>query len=623
MSNKKQELELLLYDYDDSYYNKNISLITDQEYDAIKKAYLNLCNKEEYDKVPGEIPGNVKRVKHSHPITSLAKVNTKEELLKEVTRLWPAIIQPKIDGLTLVAYPGTTRGRGKFLTRGNGEFGEDKYQNAIKIEDINKVGKVDYTTRMEAYMPISIFNTLNQERISEGLDPFQNPRNAAAGMLNHKDPSKVKGVHYFAYNIVGSSMSNMDQCHQLKKDGFNIIDIFQFDTIEETVDFIINFPCRDQLDYEIDGLVIKNNEYDSLEKFGSTGHHPKNSFAWKFKSQGEWTKLLSVDYQVGRTGKVTPMARVKPVNILGSTISNVTLHNLGIMSALDLSIGCEAYVIKANDVIPAIIDSRNSTDKKISLINKCPICSSNLEEINSQQFCRNPQCYSKLLYNVCHLAKRDALDIEGLSEMTARKIIDAEYIKYPFDIFDLNIEQLFELSGFGQKSAEKLYDAIQKAKVTTLKKFIYAAGIPNIGRSVSEDIANKFGSLEAFLGDISVGAPLTKDIDGVGETLIQSILDNYNLLIELNKKIAPITQEVTKPKSIDKQFSFVITGKLEKPRTYYEGLIKEAGHKCGSSVSKSTDYLVCNDPDFVSSKMDKAKKFGVRIISCEDMEKLI
>ncbi len=623
MANKKKELESLLYGYDDSYYNKNISLVTDQEYDAIKKSYLNLCNKEEYDKVPGEIPSNAKRIKHSHPITSLAKVNTEEELLKEVTRLWPVIIQPKIDGLTLVAYPGTDRCRGKFLTRGNGEFGEDKYENAMKMKDINRIDKIDYTTRMEAYMPISVFNSLNQERISEDLEPFQNPRNAAAGMLNHKDSSKVKGVYYFAYNIVGSNMSEMDQCFRLKEDGFNLIDIFQFDTIEETVDFIVNFPHRDKLDYEIDGLVIKNNEYNSLEKFGSTGHHPKNSFAWKFKSEGEWTKLLDVDYQVGRSGKITPMARLQPISVMGSTISNATLHNHSIIEALDLTIGCEVYVVKANDVIPAVIESRSPTDEKIIKITCCPICSSELEEVRSQQFCRNIDCYSKLLYNVCHLAKRDALDIEGLSEETAKKIIDAEYIEHPFDIFDLNVEQLFELDGFGQKNSDKLYDAIQKVKSTTLKKFIYAAGIPNVGRTVSEDIANKFGSLDAFLEDISVGALLTRDIEGVGDILIQSILDNYKLLTKLREKVTPISQESKKPKALDKQLTFVITGKLEKTRTYYENLIKETGHACSGSVSKKTSYLVCDDLDFVSSKMDKARSLEIPIISCEEMEKLI
>ncbi len=614
----------LLSYYDDLYYNLDKSVISDAEYDSLKEQYLEMIKEDEYSEVPGDVSESLKRVKHTHAITSLAKVNIEEELRKEVKRLWPVVIQPKIDGLTVVGYPGTTMGAGKLVTRGNGEYGEDITHTALKIKDINRINKIDYTVRMEAYMPKSVFAELNEERMAAGLKPFENTRNAAAGMLRHKDVSKVKGVHYFAYNIVGSDISQSDQIDQLKYDKFNIIDTYAFDTIDETVDFIINFPFRGKLDYDIDGLVIKSNRYDSLKEFGSTGHHPKNAFAFKFKSQGVWTKLIDVINQTGRSGKVTPVGIVEPTKLLGSTINRVTLHNFGIIDALKLSKGCDVFLIKANDVIPAITESKNYNPlKKFKEPIICPSCNGIVGKVNDQLFCLNTSCDSKLLYNLCHIAKRDALDIEGLSEETAKKIIDAGYIEHQFDIFDLSIEQIFELEGFAQKSSEKLYNNIQKARNVSLKKFIYASCIPNVGRSISADIAERFGSIESFIEDIKNDCEETAKIDGVGDTLIENIKENWNLLVKLNEKVTPEEKETKEMLKPEKELTFVITGKLEKPRSFYEDVIKIAGHTCSGSVSKKTDYLVCDDPNFVSSKMDKARALNIPIIPCVKLQEIL
>lgn len=622
MSENVEQLKALLDYHDDLYYNQDDPELTDVEYDALKARYLQLVGQEEFTTVPGEADESFDRIEHTHPIKSLGKVNSLDTLRKEMKRLAPFIIQMKMDGLTVVIYPGETI---KFATRGNGVFGEDISKTAIHIEGMDHVGAIDEPVRLEAFMKKSVFNKLNEERIEAGLEPFKNPRNAAAGMLRNKDASKVQGVEYVAYNLVGSKMPETKQLEKLENNHYNIVDCFRKpdgDMVynEEDIDLAIQqieaFD-RDALDYEIDGLVIKSNKESALEAFGSTGHHPKNMVAYKFPSQGVWTKLVDVINQVGRTGKVTPVGIIEPTELMGSTITRVTLHNYGIMNALKVSKGCEVLLVKANDVIPAIIEARNYNPlKAIKKPTHCPECNSELVEINDQQFCQNPECSSKLLFNICHLAKRDALDIEGLSEETAKKLIEAGYVKHPFDIFDITEEQIRALGGFAKRSASKLYKNIQNTRETSLKQFIYAAGIPNIGRSASEDIAKKFGDLDSFLSDIENDCEEFSKIDGVGATLVDNVKNNKHLLIKLREKVTPKSEEIKQTATPEQQFTFVITGKFDQPRKHYEALIKDAGHKVSGSVSKKTDYVFAGEA--AGSKLTKAQDLGIAIITTED-----
>lgn len=625
MSSNIEQLKSLLDYHDDLYYNQDDPELTDAEYDAIKKQYLESIQQEDYESVPGEASSSFEKVQHTHPITSLAKVNSLDALRKEMKRLAPFVIELKMDGLTVVGYPGTATSRGKFATRGNGSIGEDITHTAIKIEGINRVAKVDEAVRIEAYMKKSTFEALNAERIKNGEEPFRNPRNATAGMLRNKDPEKVKGVSYVAYNFVGSTKSESRQLEELKFSGFETVEtfskpdgsiVYEAEDIDLAIQQIEAFD-RDALDFEIDGLVIKSNRESALQVFGATGHHPKSMVAYKFPSQGVWTKLVDVIDQVGRTGKVTPVAVIEPTELMGSTITRVTLHNYGIINTLKISKGCEVYLVKANDVIPAIIEARGYNPlKAVKKPMTCPDCQSTLVEVNDQQFCRNPECSSKLLFNMCHIAKRDALDIEGLSEETVKKIIEAGFVKHPFDMFDITEEQILTLEGFAKRSASKLYRNIQKAKNPELKRFIYAAGIPNIGRSVSEDVANKFGSLDALLEDIQNGCKIFSQIDGVGETLVDNMMSHWHLLVKLSEKITPATVEVKQTTQPDTKWTFVITGKFDNPRKHYESLIKDAGHKVSGSVSKKTDYVFAGEA--AGSKLTKAQDLGIAIITTED-----
>lgn len=605
-----KKLEELIRYHDNLYYNLDSPKITDAEYDALKRKYYELTGKKEIDDaVPGEPSELFQKYEHKYPVKSLAKINTEEELRKELARLAPGVIQPKLDGLTLVIYPD-----GAIVTRGNGHIGEDVRHTANKIKNIKIYP--DAPVRIEALIDKKTFAEINKKRKEQGLDLFKNPRNTVAGMLRNKDFSKVEGVSYLAYNIMGSELPESAQLQLLKEAGFDVVETFYYtiDTIDEAIKYIMEFD-RESYPYEIDGMVIKSDIPNSLKIFGETEHHPKNAVAFKWQAEGKWTKLIDVVYQAGRTGKVVPVAIVEPVEVMGSTISRVTLHNYGIMSALGVSKGCDVYVIKANDVIPAIIQTRNYDPvNKIEKITKCPVCSSDLVEINDQQFCQNPECKAKLLYNICHLAERNALDIEGLSEETARKMIKQGLVNHQFDIFDLTKEQIKSLDGFAEKSATKLYNNIQKARETTLKQFIYAAGIPNIGRTASEELANTFGSYDELIKDVKENnCQRISEINGFGHVLIDSIKRHSHLLIKLREKVTP---KNVGAKRNQNQLTFVITGTLPNPRKYYEDLIKNAGHKIYSSVSKNTNYVLVGENP--GSKLSKAQELGIPILRSEE-----
>lgn len=621
MTANEQSIKALLDHHDNLYYNLDNPEISDAEYDALKQQYTALTGKSADTKVPGVASENLPRIEHPHPIKSLSKVNSFEDLRKEMARLAPFIIQMKMDGLTVVEYPNN--GTRQYATRGNGSVGEDITPTATAIQTLHHTEPIMEPVRMEAFMKKSVFEVLNKLREAEGKPLFKNPRNAAAGMLRNKNAENVQGLDYVAYNIVGSTLPDSEQITLLENHQYAVVDclthngnrVYDVTDIDAAIEQIENFD-RDSLDYEIDGLVIKSNKSDSLNVFGSTGHHPKNMVAYKFPSTGVWTTLLGVTNQIGRTGKITPVALIEPTDIMGSTISRVTLHNYGIMNALNVSIGCEVLVIKANDVIPAIIQTREYDDtKRIEKPTHCPECRSELVDVNDQQFCQNPLCPSKRMHNLLHFSKRDALDIEGLSEETVRKMIDAQYIDRPYDVFNLTKEQLIQLPGFAERSGTKLYNNIQKSRTTSLKQFIYASGIPTVGRSVSEDLAQTFKTLPDLIMEIEAGAENIAAIDGIGHTLLENLKAHVHLLRLLNEYVTPeavVTQTVT----VEKQLSFVVTGKFEQPRKYYEQLIKDAGHKVSGSVSKNTDYLLAGEK--AGSKKAKAEALNIPILESED-----
>jgi len=617
--------ELLDY-YDNLYYNQDQSEISDAEYDALKQQYT-----KEYSFVPGKASDMFSKYSHPIPIKSLSKVNDFNTLRKEMKRLAPFVIQPKLDGLTLVRYVNLSNEE-IFVTRGNGKIGENVSHTAIKIKDIQNIKKKKYIVRMEAFMLKSTFQKINQHRLENDIKLFKNPRNTAAGMLRNKDSSKVQGITYMAYNIVNSSDTQSEQLKILKENNFNVVPSWEFteNQIDEAIEFVKNFN-RESLDYEIDGLVIKNNEKNSLQKFGETEHHPKNAIAYKFSAQGIWTTIKEITWQAGRTGKIVPVAEIVPIELLGSTISRVTLHNSGIVKALKINKGSKVYVIKANDVIPAIIKSipnplNNNTFK---IPNLCPVCKEKLSiQVNKnksksieQLYCTNLDCKAKLVGRIIHLAKRDALDIAGLSEETAIKMINSG-IQHPNSIFELEVKDIKSFPGLAEKSSKNLYTAIQNAREVSLDRFIYAASVLNIGRSVSKDIANKIKTFETFVDDINNDCLIIRTIEGVGQTIIDSLKNNLNVWKELRKFVLPIPITTNNIKTPKKILSIVVTGSFDMKRTDIKKMITDNGHKSPSSISTKTNYLMAGEK--AGSKLTKAIEYNIKIIkTIEELKEIL
>lgn len=633
MSLGKEALAALLKYHDDLYYNQDAPVLSDAEYDELKRQYVELYG--EYDYVPGEASADSVKFEHPVRVTSLDKVQVTEvdKLKTHLERLWPVIIQPKMDGLTLVSYAD------KDVTRGNGSIGEVVTSKTTNVEGIGK--RIGTTIRSEVVMLKQYFEPINKKRIAEGKDPFKNLRNAAAGMLRNKDISKVEGLRAYAYNFVRDEEINdaEGQILSLRSWGWNTVDYFRPSTIEEAIEYIITYDekYRDDLEYEIDGLVIK---HDGSKIFGQTAHHPNNAIAVKFEAEGGWTTLNRVVWQVGRTGKIVPVAEFEPIEILNAEVSRATLHNYGIMKAMDL-IGIlhkgkghnpltKVYVIKANDVIPKIIkvEQPNANDPNlyVDIINEptcCPECKGEVEKLNDQLFCINPDCPAKLQGQIELLASRDALNIEGLSEMTIEKMI--QYVKEnkldlfrPLDFtlpFWFTYEEILKLPGFAPVSAKKLYDNIQKAKDTELKRFIYASNIPLIGRSASEAMANTLLTVEALVEEID-NFEKTSQIPDFGPKMINSLKKygqgHFSILWEAGVRPRPVEKVV---KKADVQLTIVITGAFDIPRKEIETMIKDSGHKTSGSVSKKTSYLLASPGEEGTTKYIKAKELNIPIIN--------
>lgn len=624
------ELKKILDYYDDLYYNKDVSEITDKEYDQLKAQYLQLIGKDEYDYVPGTAQFN--KFEHTTPILSLDKVQITdiEDLRSNIVRLWPVVIQPKMDGLTIVTYSG-----GMHVTRGNGEIGEIVSHTVQKVEGLGP--SMAFPIRSEVVMLHSTFEEINAERVAAGEKPFENCRNAAAGMLRNLDSSKVKGLKIFAYNTLfdeedEENASAQTQINTLKAIGWNTVESYEPSSIDDAMDYIMNFD-REALDYDIDGLVIKHN---GNKVFGMTGHHPKNAIAVKFEAQGEWTQIHSITYQVGKTGKITPVAELEPVKIAGSTISRATFHNGAIMRALGLNCIYSdnnnktfVKVVKANDVIPKIIEVRHENpDGPSSYVimvnepNTCPCCGAETEYIGDLLYCTNAECDAQVLGKCIKLVSNEGLDIKGLSKQTLLKMMefcDEHDYEYDFTLPLLfSYDEIIQLPGFAEQSATKLANAIKGSLQPNLKNFIVAANIPLIGKSASEDIANEIRTLEKLIEEVHNDYKAILAIDGIGPKMVNNLKEfgslRFGQLWDAGVRPKDVETVVNK-KSTDEIKTFVITGSFDISRKEIEAMIKGAGHKTSGSVSRKTNYLLASPGEEGTTKYAKAKELGTTIIN--------
>lgn len=666
MSNLSKDAMLaLLKTYEEAYYSGE-SKVSDEEYDALKAIYVEQYG--EYDFVPneGEVEYFVK-TKHLHPLKSLDKlqINDEEGLRKELNRLWPVIIQPKFDGLSIeIQYVNNEL---KFITRGNGEIGDDVTAQCMQIEGVEFLADLftneEQSFRAEILMTHSDFARINKAREEAGEELLSNCRNGASGMLRNKDLSKVEGLTIMLYedlSSINNETSDLNDMYEILSENIKDVDIritpyYEPKDIDEAIRYLNELESyRKMIDYDIDGWVVKSNRENSLELFGGyTGHHPKNAFAVKGGAKGAWTPIKSITWQVGKES-ITPVAELEPVEIDGSIISRATLHNVSFLKAIGLTMleykdkyGSQPLtkvkVIKANDVIPRIIEVKHPSipenlegfktgeiakfdiDNYCDIIHppsKCPVCGADtaIKESDSDSeilICTGANCKAKLQARILQMCSRDGLNIVGMSEGTVRKFLDTYDIEKPSDILNATYEDILDLEGFAEKSAKKLYDSIQNAiKEQPINKIIYASAIPLIGKSAAKDICEHFSREEiALIFSVSEerAIELLLEVKDIGETTAKSLIANKEIVRDLHKHIAKSTDiKYNKPK-VSNQLTFCITGQREPFKT----IIESAGHKVSSSVSKKTSALI-NANNETSSKATKAKDLGIPVITTEE-----
>ena len=622
---------------DREYYELDNPVLADEEYDALRRSYIDKYGAEDLNYVPGSASGEFDKFTHPSPVTSLSKwtkgVDSEADFAKKTAELWPVVIQPKYDGLTVVAYPNAD-GSCRFVTRGLGGRIGEVLPNFISRYEGAGVNNSGFAIRGEVYITQENFAKMNAELTVQGEEPMKNMRNAAAGILRRKERSPfVDLLSYVCYEIPGEDITPL----AAKK---IISDQTSF-TVTEMVELKAPNTALSEIEayYEslkaantvpIDGIVLKSCQENSLEKFGFTAHHPRNGFAYKALSEKFVTVVRDVIWQMGRR-KATPVAIVDPVEIDGATVTRASLHNAAMIKELGLKIGATVEIHKANEIIPQITRVLEEGTEEITLA-VCPSCGQPLEEVNGQQFCVNPACDERLAQDIAFVGSKDVLNIDGLSIETARKMVNyakqqntVKQLNYTL-LFTFTVEMLEALEGFARKSAEKLYGNIAAARQNVeLPRFIKALCLPGIGSDVGKILADNFGDLSNLAQKMAAAEnpqAMLQEINGIGPKTAEIVTSENFLtavrLLEQYVTIAPYVPAKT-PAGDYAGKIFVLTGKMAQPRSYYVELIEKAGGKEGKAVSSKTDFLVIQDVNSTSSKAVKAREVGTKLISPEEL----
>lgn len=544
------------------------------------------------------------------------------------------VVELKFDGLTL-SLTYDDRNLIVAATRGNGYIGENVTEIIKRIESVPLSIKEDglYEIVGEGYMPISAFNEYN---LLEDVEVLKNPRNAAAGAIRNLDTNVVKKrkINTYFYNINTYPADKFQYDTEikdfLKENGFRVCEYyFKCENINDVVDKIREITSlRKSLDFMIDGVVIKINNLKYRELLGFTNKFPRWSIAYKFEAEERFTKLIDVQWNVGRTSKVTPTAILEPVEIDGVTISRATLNNYDFIEKRDIRLNSEVLIRRSNDVIPEIL-SANNTYGNTEIIEKptfCPACNSELQEIGAHLFCPNTlSCEPQLVAKLTHFVSKEAMNIEGLSEKTIEKLIDIHNIKQISDFYTLTYEDLSNLEGFKNKRINNTLQAIESSKEVNFNNFINALGIPNVGVTTAFDLSNIFenfndlfnSAYEDLINIPDIGPKTAESIIAFFEN--ESVRKVINNLFALGVQIKYNTK--IENKKLENQ-TFVITGSFENhKRKDLENLIKNQGGKVSSTVSKNTDFLILGDNP--GSKHEKALEIGTKIINIEEFMKII
>ena len=643
MNERMKELVELLNRYATEYYTSDNPSVSDSEYDRLYRELveLEIAYPEQVlpdsptHRVGGKILDGFEKYSHQYPLYSLQDAFSREELdafdarvrkeLDDVTY----ICELKIDGLSI----SLTYEQGIFVagaTRGDGSIGENITENLKRVKDIPLTlpEKLDITVRGECYMPRASFNQVNLARQENGESEFANPRNAAAGTLRQLDTAVVakRNLATFLYQEASPSTRDSQEkvLEHLEQLGF-VVNPRRLlaHSMDEVWDFIQEVGReRDQLPYDIDGIVIKVNDLAGQEQLGFTVKAPKWAVAYKFPAEEKEAKLLSVDWTVGRTGVVTPTANLTPVQLAGTTVSRATLHNVDYIAEKDIRKDDTVIVYKAGDIIPAVlrvVESKRVSEEKLDIPTNCPSCESKLLHFEDEVAlrCINPRCPAQIKEGLIHFASRDAMNISGLGPSIVEKLFAANLVKDVADIYRLTVEDFLLLDGIKEKSAQKLYQAIQASKENSAEKLLFGLGIRHVGSKASQLLLQHFHSIESLA---QANPEEVASIESLGSVIAQSLQSYFEtegakiLLSELKELGVNLDYkgQVVAADAALSGLTVVLTGKLERlTRSEAKSKLENLGAKVTGSVSKKTDLVVAGAD--AGSKLQKAQELGIEI----------
>ena len=638
-----KELVELLNRYADEYYTKDAPSVSDSEYDQLYRELVELETAHPEDVLPespthrvgGVVLKGFTKYQHQYPLYSLQDAFSREELEafdQRVRKEFPSVhyvCELKIDGLSIsLTYENGILVTG--ATRGDGSIGEDITENLKRVKDIPLVlpESISITVRGECYMPRASFDRVNQVRQENGEPEFANPRNAAAGTLRQLDTKIVakRNLATFLYQEVSPTDQSSQEgvLEKLARLGFVVNqERVLAEDMEQIWDFIQKVAqLREALPYDIDGIVIKTNDLAVQEELGFTVKAPKWAVAYKFPAEEKEVKILSVDWTVGRTGVVTPTANLTPVQLAGTTVSRATLHNVDYIAEKDIHQDDTVIVYKAGDIIPAVL--RVVTDKRVSdlplaIPTNCPSCQSQLLHFEDEVAlrCINPLCPAQIKEGLIHFASRDAMNITGLGPAVVDKLFAAQLVEDVAGIYRLTVEDLLTLEGFKEKSAEKLYDAIQASKENSAEKLLFGLGIRHVGSKVSQILLQEFHDLDQLA---AANPERIASIDSLGMVVSESLKSYFaqegskRLLQELKEagvNLAYLGEKVAADAALS-GMTVVLTGKLERlTRSEAKAKLESLGAKVTGSVSKKTDLVVAGSD--AGSKLTKAQELGIQV----------
>lgn len=643
MNKRMNELVALLNRYATEYYTSDNPSVSDSEYDRLYRELVELetaypeqvLADSPTHRVGGKVLDGFEKYSHQYPLYSLQDAFSREELDAFDARVRKEVAHPtyicelKIDGLSIsLTYEKGILVAG--VTRGDGSIGENITENLKRVKDIPLTlpEELDITVRGECYMPRASFDQVNQVRQENGEPEFANPRNAAAGTLRQLDTAVVAKRNLATFLYQEASPSTRDS----QEKGLKYLEQLGFVVnpkriLAENIDEIWNFiqevgQERENLPYDIDGVVIKVNDLASQEELGFTVKAPKWAVAYKFPAEEKEAQLLSVDWTVGRTGVVTPTANLTPVQLAGTTVSRATLHNVDYIAEKDIRKDDTVIVCKAGDIIPAVlrvVESKRVSEEKLDIPTNCPSCNSDLLHFEDEVAlrCINPRCPAQIMEGLIHFASRDAMNITGLGPSIVEKLFAANLVKDVADIYRLQEEDFLLLEGVKEKSAAKLYQAIQASKENSAEKLLFGLGIRHVGSKASQLLLQYFHSIENLYQADSEEVASIESLGGVIAKSLQTYFATEGseiLLRELKETGVNLDykgQTVVADAALS-GLTVVLTGKLERlKRSEAKSKLESLGAKVTGSVSKKTDLVVVGAD--AGSKLQKAQELGIQV----------